>query len=76
MNLQAHKLDLIGALLEVNDAKVLARIEKFIKAETRREQIVPMTMEEYRAEIELALEDYRAGRYTTHEELKKEMESW
>ena len=79
MNLQAHKLDLIGTLLEVNDAKMLERVETFIKAElnaAREREIVPMTMEEYNAEIDRSLEDYRAGRYTTHEELKKEMESW
>ncbi len=76
MNLQTHKLNLIGALLNVNDEKLLARVESILKSETRQKEIIPMTMEEYNAEIDRALEDYRAGRYTTHKDLKKEMESW
>lgn len=79
MNIQAHKLDLIGALLEMNDAKMLARVETFIKAElaaARQKEIVPMTMEEYRAEIERSLEDIRAGRVISQEELEKEMQTW
>ncbi len=79
MNIQAHKLDLIGTLLEVNDEKVLARVETFIKAElsaTHEREIVPMTMEEYRAEIELALEDVRAGRYISQAEMEKKISGW
>jgi isopentenyldiphosphate isomerase len=79
MNIQAHKLSLIGTLLDVNDAQLLSRVETFLKAEisaAHEKEIVPMTMEEYRAEIERSLEDYRAGRYTSHEDLKKEMLTW
>ncbi len=79
MNLQTHKLNLIGALLDVNDAKVLSRVETFLNAEisaAREKKVVPMTMEEYRAEVELALEDIRAGRVISQEDLEKEMETW
>ena len=79
MNLQAHKLSLIGALLDVDDAKMLSRVETFLKAELaakREKEIVPMTMEEYRAEIELSLQAAREGRYITQEELEREVRSW
>ncbi len=36
----------------------------------------PMTMEEYNAEIDRALDDYRAGRFISQEDLEKEMETW
>jgi hypothetical protein len=79
MNLQTHKLNLIGTLLDVNDAKLLARIETFLDAEisaARQKEIVPMTMDEYHAEIDRSLEAYHAGRVTSHEDLKKEMREW
>jgi hypothetical protein len=76
MNLHVNKLNLIGALLDVNDAKLLARVETFIKTElsaAHEKKIAPMTMEEYHDEIDRSLEDYHAGRVTSHEDLKKEM---
>jgi hypothetical protein len=79
MNLQAHKLNLIETLLGVNDAKLLSRVETFINAEIaakRERKIAPMTLEEYHTEIDRSLEDYRAGRMTSHDNLKKEMREW
>ena len=76
MSIQAHKLDMIGALLEVNDEKVLAQVETLLKSATRREEIVPMTMEEYRAMIDQSLEAIRDGRVISQEDLEREMETW
>ena len=79
MNLQAHKLSLIGALLDVDDAKMLSRVETFLKAEIaakREKEIVPMTMEEYHDMIDEAEEDFRAGRVVSHEEMGKRIAAW
>jgi hypothetical protein len=74
MNIEAHKLSLIEAMLGVNDAKMLSRVETFIRTEITtgcEKKIVPMTMEEYHAEIDRSLEDYHAGRVISHDDLKK-----
>ncbi len=76
MNLQTHKLNLIAALLDVNDEKLLARVESILKSETRQKEIVPMTMEEYNAEIDRALEDYHAGRFISQAEMEKKISGW
>jgi hypothetical protein len=40
------------------------------------EMFRPMTMEEYRAMIDEAMEDKRAGRYISHEDMGKLIASW
>jgi hypothetical protein len=42
----------------------------------QKEDIRPMTMEEFNAEIDGAMEDLRAGRVISSAELKKRMASW
>ncbi len=79
MNIQAHKLNLIGTLLDMNDAKMLARVETFINAElsaAREREIVPMTLEEYNAEIDRALEAVREGRTISQAEMEKKISGW
>jgi hypothetical protein len=41
-----------------------------------REEIRPMTMTEYRTMIDDALEDKRAGRYISNEEMERRIASW
>jgi hypothetical protein len=50
--------------------------EKKEKKAKVKEEIRPMTMEEFNADIDRAMEDYHAGRYITSAELKKQMASW
>jgi hypothetical protein len=50
--------------------------EKRAKPKSQEADFRPMTMEEFNAEIDRAMEDYRAGRYITSAELKKKMASW
>ncbi len=79
MNLQAYKLSLIEKLLGVNDAQILLRVEDFLQAEisvAREKEIVPMTLKEYREEIELSLEDIREGRVISHDEVRKQTKQW
>jgi hypothetical protein len=41
-----------------------------------REELQPMTMEEYRAGILRSIEDYHAGRVISQEEMEKRIASW
>ena len=79
MNLQARKLNLIEGLLGVTDAKILSRVDSFLKTEVakaREKEIVPMTMKEYHDMIDRSLEDVRNGKIIEHEDLKKEIRTW
>jgi hypothetical protein len=40
------------------------------------EMFRPMTIEEYNARIDRAMEDLRAGRFLSHEEVFKKYEQW
>jgi hypothetical protein len=46
------------------------------KRELKKEYFRPMTLEEYRADIDRATEDIKAGRTITSAELKRQMASW
>jgi hypothetical protein len=46
------------------------------KREKKKEEIRPMTLEEFYADVDHAKEDLKAGRYVTTAELKTRMASW
>jgi hypothetical protein len=51
--------------------------EKHAKTQTQEdERFRPMTVEELNERIDRALEDKRAGRFATHEEVFKRYEKW
>ncbi|MDR2912205.1 MAG: hypothetical protein LBV38_02735 [Alistipes sp.] len=67
----------VEALKFIEFARTLPFVrEKKTKRKSTDETIQPMTLEEYHAEIDRSLEDYRAGRVISHEELKNEMNRW
>ena len=59
-----------------NDEKksILGVIKSFIHL--KKEEKHHISIEQYNKEIDEALAQVKAGNYTTHEELEKEMEQW
>jgi hypothetical protein len=61
---------------EIRDEIRERRTARQLKRERTKEYLRPMTMEEYRAKIARAKEDYLAGRSITTEELRKKIATW
>ena len=85
MDIQTTKIELIKQLLNVNKESVLDKIKEILSSEdsSNEEEIVaytangkPLTPNQYRAEIQKGLDDIKAGRVTSDQDLAKEIESW
>lgn len=85
MDIQTTKIELIKQLLNVNKESVLEKIKEILSSEdsSNEEEIVaytfdgkPLTPNQYRTEIQKGLDDIKAGRVTSDEDLAKEIESW
>jgi hypothetical protein len=63
--------DIVGAIPFIREMR-----ERRVRRKALDATLRPMTMEEFRADIDCAMEDYRAGRTITSAELKKRMASW
>ena len=79
MNIQEKKLKLIEEFLRISDEQVLDKLEAIMEKETQKEfteVVKPMSLNELHEMIDDAKLDYKNGRYTTHEDLKKEVLTW
>jgi O6-methylguanine-DNA--protein-cysteine methyltransferase len=76
--LEVMRAKLARAILNEENEKLLAKIIAFVRKEKKATLPFPcqMTVEELKMEVAEALEDVRTGRTTSHDDLKKEMQSW
>lgn len=74
MDIQAKKLSLIEWLIQLKDEAVIDAIDSY------RTKLSPynkaMTIEELHAVLESSENEYRTGKTTSIEDLKKESENW
>lgn len=69
--------ELINYILQLDDAEkksVLTMLKTFLK--NRIIQDKPINIEQYNKELEESEAQIEAGKFTTQEELEKEMEQW
>jgi hypothetical protein len=79
MNIQARKLTLIEEFLQVDDEKLITKLESLIKEEkkiSQKQAVEPMSLNEFHKMIDQAKQDSEAGRVTLHQELKKKVKTW
>ena len=80
MDLQTRKLKAIEYLVGIRDEKVLSRIESTIgeaqKQQMLRRKAIPFTQEQLVERASHSMQDYRAGKFTTQEQLETESENW
>ena len=78
MDLQTRKLNLIGYLIELQDEKILSKIESQIlgNGEQCSRNFKQFTQEELLNRAEEATNDYRAGRIKTQDQLDIESKNW
>lgn len=79
MDLQTRKLELIQEFLKVQSEDVISRLEKVLrreKARSEKEDLAPMTVEEFNSRIDESMNDSSAERLINASELKAEIDKW
>ena len=79
MNLEERKISFVQEFLKLQNEDIVIRLEKILrqrKSELVNDELKPMSMEQYDAEIDQALEDSRKGRMTKATELKTRIQKW
>jgi hypothetical protein len=79
MDIQTKKLKLIEDFLSISDEKLLDKLDLLIKKEKHirnSENLKPMSMDEFHAMVNEAIEDYEKGNTILQEELEKEVLTW
>jgi hypothetical protein len=79
MNIQARKLVLIEEFLRISDETLITKLESFIRQEKKishERNLKPMSIVEFHAMIDQAIQDSDAGRIISQEELKKKVKTW
>jgi hypothetical protein len=74
---EMRTLQITGNSLEANKFIEFARTLPFVREQySEDEDIRPMTLKEYNAMLDEAEEDYRNGRFVSHEEMGRRIASW
>lgn len=80
MDIQIKKIELIEWIAQISDNNIISKMDKirrtYLSITNTKENIKPMSLEEFYASIERAEEDLKSGRTYTQEEVEKESEKW
>jgi hypothetical protein len=79
MDLEARKISFVQEFLRLQNEEIVSGLEKFLrkkKAELTEKNFKPMTMEQYNAEIDQAMEDSKNGRMIKATDLKAKIQKW
>ena len=79
MNIEARKISVVKQLLSVENEGVVKAVEDLlrkIKIENYENNLTPMSMARYRAEIQMAIENKKNGRLIRAVDLKKKIREW
>lgn len=79
MNIEARKISLVKDFLDLDNEKIISEIEELLhkrKMEVYEDNLKPMSMDQYEAEIKAAIADEENGRLIKAEDLKKQIQEW
>ncbi len=79
MDLEARKRSFVQEFLRLQNEEIVSGLEKLLrkkKAELLEKNFKPMTMEQYNADIDQAMEDSRNGRMIKATDLKAKIQKW
>lgn len=79
MDLEARKISFIQEFLKLQNEEIISVLENLLrkrKAELFEKNCKPMTMEQYNAEIDQAMEDSKNGRMIKATDLKAKIKKW
>lgn len=79
MNIDSRKILLAKEILNIEDENILRILEELlseVKISDYESKLKPMSLEHYKKEIRLAIQDEIAGRLTTAADLKDQIKKW
>jgi hypothetical protein len=79
MNLQARKLSFIQEFLRINSEDLIIKLDDLLHVEKRKmyeQELKPMSIESFNANIDQSEDDAENDRVITAKELKKDIEEW
>jgi len=79
MNIEARKIALVKEFLNIDNENTIRAIEQLLnemKATAYEEDLMPMSMAQYKAEIQRAIDDETNGRLIKAKDLKKQIREW
>ena len=79
MNLEVRKIKFVQEFLRLQNEEIVSELEKFLhkrKVQMIETSFKPITIEQYGAEIDQAMEDSKNGRMIEVSDLKTKIEKW
>ena len=79
MDLEERKIAFVQEFLRLQNEEIVSGLEKLLrkrKAELTEKNFKPMSMEQYNAEIDQAMEDSKNGRMIKATDLKAKIQKW
>ena len=79
LNLQEQKLRVVEDFLSITDPQMVSEIDLFIKElknKSYQQNFSPMTLDEFYTMIDKSESDISQGKYSTTDQLLKEIELW
>ncbi len=79
MDLQSRKIKFVLEFLKLQNEEAVSRLEKALKTEkktTGKENVRPMTVEQFNKRIDKSIEDSESGKLTEDRDLMAEIEKW
>lgn len=79
MDLESRKISFVQEFLRLQNEEIISGLEKLLrkrKAELVEKNLKPMTIEQYKDDIDLAMEDSKNGRMIKATDLKEKTKKW
>jgi len=77
MDIQLKKLELIEWIAQITDIDTLSQMDRIRKTYlSKRENIKPMSLDEFYSGIDKAEEVIKSGRVNSQKEVEKDSENW
>lgn len=78
MDIQEKKLELIEWIAQISDSNIISKMDKIRRTylTISKDNIKPMTIEEFYASIDRAEKDIKSGKIFTQNEVEKESKNW
>jgi len=79
MDLEARKINFVQEFLRIENEKIINGLEKLLrksKSELFEDNLSPMSLEQFHAEIDKALDDSENDRMIKASDLKAKVEKW
>ena len=79
MNLEARKIEFVQEFLRLENEEIVSGLEKLLrkrKMELMENELKPMSMEQFNAEIDQAMEDSKNDNVIKASDLKAKIDKW